>query len=127
MDYHGSAASHLQWKCYGTSQNNSETPSGLAYTWTYVPYFYTYARDNTGYGLCADVDVNLYYAQAGDVIHVGSTAPTRHALVVVGDYKVNGKTVDILVNSNTVDLENYPMSAYSYPYSRLIKIYGWND
>lgn len=60
MDYHGSAASHLQWKCYGTSQNNSETPSGLAYTWTYVPYFYTYARDNTGYGLCADVDVNLW-------------------------------------------------------------------
>ena len=73
------------------------------------------------------MDVNLYYAQTGDVIHVGSTAPTRHALVVVGDYKVNGKTVDILVNSNTVDLENYPMSAYSYPYSRLIKIYGWND
>ena len=78
-------------------------------------------------GIIQDVDVNLYYAQAGDVIHVGSTAPTRHALVVVGDYKVNGKTVDILVNSNTVDLENYPMSAYSYPYSRLIKIYGWND
>ena len=68
MDYHGSAASHLQWKCYGTSQNNSETPSGLAYTWTYVPYFYTYARDNTGYGLCADVDVYLYYAQEGERI-----------------------------------------------------------
>ena len=127
MDHYGSADKYLQWKCYSSSLNNAETPQGLVYTWTYVPYFYTYARDNTGYGLCADVDVNLYYAQAGDVIHVGSTAPTRHALVVVGDYKVNGKTVDILVSSNTVDLENYPMSAYSYPYSRLIKVYGWND
>ena len=127
MDHYGSADNHLQWKGYSYSYNAAETPSGLVYTWTYVPYFYIYARDNTGYGLVADVDVNLYYAQAGDVIQVGSTGPTRHTLVVVGDYKVDGKTVDVLVNSNTVDLENYPMSAYSYPYSRLIKIYGWND
>ncbi len=127
MDYYGSAANYLQWKGYDYSYNESETSSGLVYTWTYVPYFREYAKNNTGYGLCADVDVNLYYAEAGDVIHVGTTGPTRHALVVIGDYKVDGKTVDILVNSNTVDLENYPISAYSYPYVSLIKIYGWNE
>lgn len=127
MDYYGSAANYLQWKGYDYSYNESETSSGLVYTWTYVPYFREYAKNNTGYGLCADVDVNIYYAEAGDVIHVGTTGPTRHALVVIGDYKVDGKTVDILVNSNTVDLENYPISAYSYPYVSLIKIYGWNE
>lgn len=127
MDYYGSASNYLQWKGYDYSYNESETASGLVYTWTYVPYFREYAKNNTGYGLCAAVDVNIYYAEAGDVIHVGTTGPTRHALVVIGDYKVDGKTVDILVNSNTVDLENYPISAYSYPYVSLIKIYGWNE
>lgn len=127
MDYTGSASQYLQWKGYDYSYNESETASGLVYTWTYVPYFREYALNNTGYGLCATVDENLYYAEAGDVIHVGTTGPTRHALVVIGDYKKNGKTIDILVNSNTVDLENYPISAYSYPYVSLIKVYGWNE
>ena len=129
MDYYGSGStnSNLQWKLYDGIYNEQETASGYVYTWTYVPYFREYASNNTGYGLCADVDVNLYYAEAGDVIHVGTTGPTRHALVVIGDYKIDGKTVDILVNSNTVDLENYPISAYSYPYVSLIKVYGWNE
>ena len=127
MDYTGSASQYLQWKMYDESYNENEVNQGYVYTWTYVPYFREYAKNNTGYGLCADVDVNLYYAEAGDVIHVGTTGPTRHALVVIGDYKVDGKTVDILVNSNTVDLENYPISAYSYPYVSLIKVYGWNE
>ena len=127
MDYIGSSQNHLQWKMYSGSYNENEVDKGYVYTWTYVPYFYTYAKNNTGYGLCASVDVNLYYAEAGDIIHVGTTGPTRHALVVIGDYKKGDKTVDILVNSNTVDLENYPISAYSYPYVSLIKIYGWNE
>lgn len=125
MDYFGSAS--LQWKSYSLSYNESETPSGLVYTWTYVPYFYNYVKNNTGYGICGDVDVNLYYAEAGDIIHVGITAPTKHALVVIGTYKKDGKVIDVLVNSNSVDLENYPISAYVYPYTELIKIYGWNE
>ena len=127
MDYTGSASQYLQWKMYDGTYNENEIDKGYVYTWTYVPYFYTYAKNNTGHGLCASVDVNLYYAEAGDVIHVGTTGPTRHALIVIGDYKKDGKTVDILVNSNTVDLENYPISAYSYPYVSLIKVYGWNE
>lgn len=131
MDYQGSATNHLQWKFYNASYNEKEVASGYIYTWTYVPYFYTYAKNNTGLGLCADVDVNIYYAEAGDIIHVGtnstSSGPGRHALVSIGPYKKDDKVVDILVNSNTVDLENYPMSAYVYPYASLIKIYGYND
>jgi len=131
MDYKGNALSHLQWKFYNPSYNEREIASGYLYTWTYVPYFYTYAKNNTGLGLCADVDVNKYYAEAGDIIHIGTnlteTGPNRHAVVVIGTYKKDDKVVDILVNSNTVDLENYPISAYTYPYSSLIKIYGYNN
>lgn len=127
FDYIGNANNHLQWKFYNNIYNTSQTSSGYVYTWTYVPYFYQYAKNNTGTGLCAEVDVNIYYAEAGDVIHVGVDSPSRHALVVIGSYEKDGKIVDILVNSNTVDLENYPFSAYVYPYSTLIKIYGWND
>lgn len=119
MDYSGS----YKWGNYNKSTNSGT----LETTWTYVPYFYNYIKNNTGYGICGDVDVNLYYAEAGDVIHVGVTGPTKHALVVIGTYKKDNKVVDVLVNSNTVDLENYPLSAYVYPYAELLKIYGWND
>lgn len=131
MDYQGNAIEHLQWKFYDTSYNEKQVASGYIYTWTYVPYFYTYAKNNTGSGLCADVDVNVYYAEAGDIIHVGTNVtdmgPGKHSVVSMGPYKKENKVIDILVNSNTVDLENYPLSAYVYPYVSLIKIYGYND
>lgn len=125
MDHYGTESK--QWKAYGYATNASETASGLVESWTYVPSFMTYAKNNTGYGLCALTNVNIYYAEAGDVIHVGINSSTRHALVSIGTYKKNGKLLDILVNSNTVDLENYPLSAYVYPYINLIKIMGWNN
>ena len=48
-------------------------------------------------------------------------------VVVINRYEKDGKLVEILINSNTVNLENYPISAYTYPYYSLIKIYGWNN
>jgi len=125
MDHYGSK--EVQWKAYSASYNEKEVPNGLVYTWTYVPYFASYVKENTGYGICARYDENIYYAEAGDIIHVGSSGPTRHALVVIGSVKKDDKVIDILVNSNTVDLENYPLSAYVYPYISLIKVYGWNN
>lgn len=127
MDYTGSNNNYLQWKFYNATYNDNEVAKGYVYTWTSVTRFANYIKNNTGSGICATYGDNLYFAQAGDVIHVGTDGATRHALVVIGQYKTNDKVVDILVNSNTVDLENYPMSAYVYPYSSLIKIYGWND
>ncbi|MEG2322058.1 MAG: amidase domain-containing protein [Bacilli bacterium] len=126
-DYSGDANASLQWKNYDDSLNNIEEAKGFTETWTYVPYFYNYVKNNTGYGMCGKVDVNRYYGEAGDIVHVGLDGPNRHALVVIGNIKKNNKVVDIIVNSNTVDLENYPLSAYVYPYQSLIKIYGWND
>ena len=125
MDYFGDVT--VQWKSYSGAYNTSQTPNGLAYSWTSVPYFRDYALNNKGYGLCATVDANIYTALAGDLFQVGSKSSTRHVVVSIGPYMKDNKVVDILVNSNTVDLENFPMSAYVYPYVSLIKIYGWND
>ena len=33
---------------------------------------------------------------------------------------------DLLINSNSINLENYPLSGYVYPDKRVIKILGWN-
>lgn len=127
MDHYGSADSFKQWKSYSGTYNEAEEASGLVYTWTSVPRFRYYVENNTGYGLCATLDENLYYAEAGDAIDVGTKAANRHVVIVIDTVKKDGKVIDVLVNSNTVDLENYPISAYVYPYVSLIKVYGWND
>ncbi len=127
MDYKGDAEEQLQWKFYDGSYNLKEEQKGYNYTWTYVPYFYEYAKNNEGLGLCATVDENIYFAEAGDVIQLGTKWYDRHTVVVVGQYEKDGIIQDILLNSNSVDLKNFPLSAYTYPYARLIKVHGYND
>ena len=99
---------------------------GRTSSWTATKYFYEYAKYNSGYGLCSEVDVNLFYALPGDIIQVGYDG-FSHTTVVVSPYKKDDKIVDILVNSNTVGLENYPVLAYPYKNKRLIKILGYNN
>lgn len=125
MDYTGSADEFLQWKFYSSSYNEQEIGKGYVYTWTSVTRFYKYAKNNIGSGLCATVDAPLSTSLPGDIIQVGTEGATRHTLVVIDKYEKNNIS-DILVNSNTVDLENYPLSAYTYPYMSLIKIHGYN-
>ncbi len=126
MDYKGDAEEQLQWKFFDGSYNLEEEAKGYNYTWTYVPYFYEYAKNNTGTGLCATVDENIYFAEAGDVIQLGTKWYDRHTVVAMGPYMKDGIALDILLNSNSVDLKNYPLSAYTYPYARLIKVHGYN-
>ena len=42
-------------------------------------------------------------------------------------YDDDSNVVDLLINSNTTDRVDYPMSAYGYTDMRLIKIIGYND
>ena len=124
MDYQGS----YQWKWYSTKKNTKNTASGFVYSWTYVPSIVSYFQNNTGYGLCGKYNENLYLGDKGDVVVVGTKGPTRHVVTVIGQIKdENGKVVDLMVNSNTVDLEYFPLSAYAYPYKVLMKVYGWNN
>lgn len=123
MDLQGDAI----WKFYGETLNETKNKSGRSPSWTGVTQFYDYAKSNKGYGLCAEVDINPFYAEAGDIGQVGYNNNYRHTVVIIGSIKdKNGKITDLLINSNSLNLENYPLLGYVYPNKRIIKILGWN-
>lgn len=120
--------SSLQWKHYGSEIDETNNKSGRSSSWSGVKEFYDYAKYNTGYGLCSKVDINPFYAEYGDIGQVGYDKNYRHSVVIIGNIKdKNEKIADLLINSNSVNLENYPLSGYVYPYKRIIKIFGWNN
>lgn len=123
MDLQGDAI----WKYYGDTLNETKSKIGRSTSWTGVTFFYDYAKANKGYGLCAEVDINPFYAEAGDIGQVGYNNIYKHTVVIIGNIKDNnGKITDLLINSNSLNLENYPLSGYVYPNKRVIKILGWN-
>jgi len=125
MDRKGDAI----WKYYGIESDQSKDKYGRSTSWAGVTYFYEYASENTGFGLCAEVDANLYTAEAGDIMQVGDgTGDYVHTIVSIGPVlDKDGNIIDINTVSNTTDRKNYPLSAYNCPYMRLIKIYGYNN
>ena len=51
----------------------------------------------------------------------------RHSVIVSKViYDEEGNVVEILVNSNTTDHIDYPLTAYGYTEIRLIRINGYN-
>ena len=122
MDYYGD----YQWKHYDSYIDEDNIAEGRTPSWTATGYFYNYAKNNDGFGMCAEVGINPYYAEAGDAFEVGYDGFT-HGVIVVDQVKNNDKIVDILIDSNTVGLEDYPLSAYTYFNKRLVKVLGYND
>ena len=117
-----------QWKWYGEDVDLDETKSGRSPAWTGVEEFYTYADENTGYGLAAIVDDNVFSGSAGDILQYGEDGEWLHSVIITDVIEdKNGNMVDYLINSNTTDRINYPASAYGYSDLRVIKIMGWND
>ncbi len=122
MDYSG----EWQWKCYVSDPNyepeinEEDEKEGRSRSWVHVTSFYDYALENEGKGLACDVNANLYYAQPGDIILVGNGG-LSHTVIV-------SKVVDghILVDSNSIDMKDYPVEAYTYTNITLIKILGSN-
>ena len=53
---------------------------------------------------------------------VGSNCETNAATAILA----KASFADLLINSNSLNLENYPLSGYVYPNKRIIKILGWN-
>ena len=125
MDLKGDAV----WKFFDVEPDESGKKTGRSTSWTGVTYFYDYAKANTGFGLCAKVDANVFSAEAGDIMQVGDgTGDFVHTIVSLGAITdKDGNIIDINTVSNTTDRKNYPMSAYNCPYIRLIKIYGYNN
>lgn len=123
MDSTGTA----QWKRYSNSLNNSPTATGRSASWASVSSFLAYARSNTGFGLVSGINEPFYSGQPGDVILLGTSKGYRH-IVMISQVMTDkdGNVIDYLVCSNTMDLRDYPVSAYHYTRQVLVKIYGWN-
>lgn len=97
-------------------------------SWINVEVFRQYVSFNHGYGLSALPDAPYLEGEIGDVIQMGFPDRWSHTVLisrVITDAR--GNTVDYLVNSNTADLKNFPVSAYTLPCQTLTKILGWNE
>ena len=65
--------------------------------------------------------------EAGDLIRLGFPDNWNHVVMITDVIRdEEGRTVDYLIDSNTSDMHNFPVSAYPLPCRSLIKIYGWN-
>ena len=124
MDWSGDQ----QWKWFDDEGDLSESPTGRSGSWSGTEYFYEYCNKNTGKGIVAETDGNIFSAQPGDVIQYVVDGWAHHSVIVTKViYDDSGNVVDLLINSNTTDRVNYPMSAYGYTDIRLIRIIGYND
>ena len=115
------------WKHYDSKLDETTNKVGRSASFTGAQNFYDYIIYNKGTGICSDPNINIFYADIGDVGHVGNKVYS-HAVIISKIIKDdNGNVIDMLVNCNTATLKDYPFLAYVYPKKRIIKILGYND
>ncbi len=121
-------AGDQKWKWYSNGVNGTASAWGCSRSWLNVDYFYAYARDNRGYGMSAEIAADFWSGQPGDAIVVGTPSDWTHTVLISKVVKdANGRVIDYLLCSNTLDVKDYPLSAYPQTGGALIRIFGWND
>ena len=116
-----------QWKWYSDFSNHYQTAWGRVPSWSGTEAFYEYTKLNTGSGLVAKNTKYIYCASPGDIMQYVVDDWARHSVIVSKIiYDDGGNIVEILVNSNTTDHVDYPLTAYGYTNIRLIHITGYN-
>lgn len=117
-----------QWKWYGYDINNAREHSGCTVSWYDRERFFTYATENTGFGLVAEISV---CAKAGDIVQLTyynkedeKTEIVLQCMItdIVNDK--NGNTVDCLVCTDKI--KNKPLSLLWSGDIRVISIIGYN-
>lgn len=117
-----------QWKWYGDDINGYSTPYGRTMSWTGVDFFWQYCKENKGRGIVAECGGNIYSGRPGDILqYVDENVGVHSVIISKVIYDDHGNVVDFLVNSNTTDKVDCPMSIYGYTNFRLIRIAGWNN
>ena len=110
---------HARWYWYS---DGNRAPA-----WTGVDSFRVYARDNTGYGLSAQVGAAYDTGEEGDVILMSADGNYHHAVIISQAVRdEDGRTIDYLICSNTGNYRDFPVSAYVYAEQELVRIAGWN-
>ena len=115
-----------KWKYYGDNVDETEKASGRTPSWVGSYYFYNYASSNYDYGLACTVGANFFAAEGGDVMMTGLEKEVFNtSYAVLGTYEEDDAVVEVLLGSNSVDRENWPMTASFAPYVTMIKVQGW--
>lgn len=123
MDCNGSEKQ--QWKWFDNEPNSLNEAKGRSSSWSGTEAFYLYCNENNNDGLKAITDINIYSAQKGDVMQYVVDGWAHHSVVVTDIiYDASGNPVEILINSNTTDRIDYPLTAYGYTDIRGIHIIG---
>lgn len=113
------------WSKSGSHMWEDEVTSNA---WINVAEFRRYAAGNRGYGLVAVTGAPFMEGEPGDVIQMGFPGGWNHAVLIGSVVKdEQRRTVDYLIDSNTTDVKNFPVSAYPIPCQSLTKIYGWRS
>ncbi len=124
MDWQGTYDD--QWKWFDDELNYKETKKGRVPSWSETYSFYMYCLNNSD-PIVTLPDANLFTGEPGDVIQYSVNGYTYHSVIITDVIRDSaGNVIDYLVNSNTADKVDFPMSAYGYSEIRLIKIIGYN-
>lgn len=116
------------WKWYSDTPDKTASETGRSPAWTGVGDFYEYCKKNKKFGLSADVGGNIYAGDVGDVVIMTSGEVWSHVVIITQVVKdKDGNVTDYLINSNTSDRKNYPLSAYGNTVMEIIRIKGWNN
>ena len=100
----------------------------LSSSWIGVDEFYRYTVENSGFGLVAVPDAPYTEGEEGDLIRMGHDGDWNHVVMISHVIRdAQGNAIDYLINSNTSDVRNFPVSAYPNPIQRLTKIIGRNE
>ncbi len=111
-----------QWKWYGYSENNAREHSGCTLSWYDRERFWTYAAENTGFGLVAQVSSN---AQVGDIIQLmNGEEPILQVIVSKIGYDESGSPAEYFVCTDKQ--KNIPLSLIGAESVRILSVIGFN-
>ncbi len=117
-----------QWKWYSYDENNAREHSGCTKSWYDRYRFWTYAAENTGFGLVAEISD---CAEAGDIIQLIRTDEEEEETEIILQCIITGtvldkndKPVDYLVCTDKI--KNKPLSLFWNGEIRILSIIGYN-
>lgn len=119
-----------QWKWYGYEENNGRTREGCTKTWYDPNLFWTYATENSGFGLVAEKSEQ---AETGDIIQLIKTseedgkqtvAVFRQCIITAPVTDSDGNICDYLVCTDKI--KNMPLSLLWNGEIRILSVIGYN-
>ena len=111
-----------QWKWYGYNENNAREHSGCTLSWYDRKRFWTYAAENTGFGLVAQVSST---AQVGDIIQLmNGEEPILQVIVSRIGYGQSGVPAEYFVCTDKQ--KNIPLSLLGVESVRILSVIGFN-